>query len=153
MTTICWDGYDLATDSQVVEGNCRVENINKIYSLDNGSYLAFCGSADVGQLVSEWINGKREAPSDDLMKESAVLLVDSNGDAYYYDNTVSVAMPVKKCASGSGMQFAYAILDNGGTAEQAVKAAIKRDIYSGGKVNVVHINPRKEKKKKIEIRE
>ena len=40
---------------------------------------------------------------------------------------------------GSGRQASYAVMDHGGSAEDSVKIAAMRDIYTGGKINVIDI--------------
>ncbi len=42
-------------------------------------------------------------------------------------------------AHGSGAHFAIAAMDHGKSAKQAVKYAITRDIYSGGRVRVFNV--------------
>jgi ATP-dependent protease HslVU (ClpYQ) peptidase subunit len=43
-------------------------------------------------------------------------------------------------AIGSGAPYALAAMDMGASAEEAVRAAMKRDIYTGGEVHVLPIN-------------
>lgn len=65
-----------------------------------------------------------------------ILGIDKNGDAYALwteqgGNFVKVEAPY---TDGSGHAFAMGVLDAGGTSVEAVKAACKRDVYSGGRV-------------------
>lgn len=47
--------------------------------------------------------------------------------------------PANPDAMGSGAQYALAAMDMGASAEDAVRAAMKRDIYTGGAVRTVTI--------------
>lgn len=64
---------------------------------------------------------------------------EANGDKrrLSYSNMV---IPLNSThALGSGRQFAYGVMDYGGSAEDGVKIAAIRDIYTGGKINVTDI--------------
>lgn len=155
MTTIAWDGHTLAAESLITEGSMRVGYMNKIIRLNNGGYVAGAGLTHVSQMVADWMNGKREAPSEKELKDSIIFYIDSMGKAWIYDQTVSAAMPAqKKDACGSGSAFARVALEMGATAEEAVKIAMKFDTFSGGKINKVVIEkvklPKKQKKAAVE---
>lgn len=156
MTSIAFDGSTLACDSLLTDGSMRAGYMNKIIKLVNGGYVAGCGSAHGGQLVADWMNGVTPAPTDKQMEDISVLYVDVMGDPWFYDGTVSAAIPAsKKDALGSGAPYAKVALEMGATAEQAVKQAMKFDIFSGGKVYVVQVEkpPKTAKKKKKQITE
>lgn len=48
--------------------------------------------------------------------------------------------PTNPDAIGSGSAYALAAMDMGASAEDAVRAAIKRDIYTGGNVSAIKIS-------------
>ncbi|GAI22667.1 unnamed protein product, partial [marine sediment metagenome] len=48
--------------------------------------------------------------------------------------------PANPDAIGSGSAYALAAMDMGASAEEAVRAAMKRDIYTGGKVRTMRID-------------
>lgn len=47
--------------------------------------------------------------------------------------------PANPDAIGSGAAYALAAMDMGASAEDAVRAAMKRDIYTGGKVRAMKV--------------
>lgn len=153
MTTIAFDGKSLAADSLITEGNTRSGYMNKIIKLDNGGYVAGCGDAHGSQLIADWINGvTAQPPTDKQLEDTQVIYVDAKGNCKGYDGTVAASVPgSNKEAIGSGADFARVALEMGQTAEQAVKMAIKFDIFSGGKVQVVHID-REKKSKRAKIK-
>ncbi|MNJ79145.1 hypothetical protein D3C77_770710 [compost metagenome] len=50
--------------------------------------------------------------------------------------------PANPDAIGSGAPYALAAMDMGASAEDAVRAAMKRDIYTGGKIRTLRIGGR-----------
>lgn len=149
MTTIVWDGYDLAADRKItsneIGGVCGYAK--KIVALDNGGYIAGSGDYDMITSVSEWLNGRREAPTDDHMKGSCLIYVNPNNEVFCYDSSVQHPSKAFKWeAYGTGAPFAFSALHCGKTAKEAVLIASRIDVHSGGKVDVVHVNPRKDKK-------
>lgn len=156
MTSIAFDGSTLAADSLITDGSMRAGYMNKIIKLLNGGYVTGCGSAHGAQLVADWMNGLREAPSDKQMEDITVLHIDINGKGWFYDGTVSAAIPAgKKDAAGSGAPYAKVAMEMGASAEQAVRQAMKFDVFSGGKINVVQIQklPKQKKVKQIKAQE
>ena len=47
--------------------------------------------------------------------------------------------PANPDAIGSGSAYALAAMDMGASAEDAVRAAMKRDIYTGGRVRTMRV--------------
>lgn len=127
--------------------------MNKIVKLDNGGYLAGCGTAHSVYLVADWMNGKAPAPTDKQLEESQILYVDLEGNSWFFEGTVSAKLPGStKEALGTGGDFARTALDMGADAIKAVQMAIKRDIMSGGKIYSVAIDKKPSTKKPRNIK-
>lgn len=60
-------------------------------------------------------------------------------DVMAVEDRVAVEVATESRAVGSGTPYASTALDMGATAKEAVRAAFKRDLYSGGKVKTLKI--------------
>lgn len=141
MTTIAYNHKDkeLASDSQGTAGDIVVPGqYTKLVRVEEG-WAAFCGSANDVPVYTKILNG--ESPEGDYTKlGNGVIVVPDKGSPYnfWFD---SLGNPTKEKLSGSwalgsGREFALGAMAVGASAKDAVMAAIKYDIYSGGKVVV-----------------
>ena len=140
MTTIAYHHKDkqIAVDSQsTLHGVCC--NYNKIHK-HKGRTFILCGSVcDQEFFIKNFeplslIDLKVEIDTYGIMIE--------NNNAYYvftHDGTFNQEPIKNNLCLGSGSNFALSAMDFGKTAKQAVKYATKRDIYSGGKVQVINL--------------
>ena len=172
---VCKDGVVLAADRRASLGNIiYARNVTKIHKIDE--HLAIAGAGDVGDILNlvrllraeaklyYSQSGKRMS-----VKALATLLANiMNGAKYFpylawflvggYDEKLklySVDMvggitEDKYATAGSGMEFAYSILDSEykdnltleegiKLAVKAINTAIKRDVFSGDGILVVTI--------------
>ena len=141
MTTVAWDGKTLAADTQMtVQGAC-FENRTKLYSLGNGRYAGFAGEAQDWALVRDWFSAGEPKDAKPALSPDFACIVVSGGGAYCLDDKLA-ALPLEPGANlaiGSGWRWAAAAMDFGRCAEDAVRYAITRDIYTGGDVDLVEV--------------
>lgn len=77
------------------------------------------------------------------IKEKINAFIIKDGFCFYagiYDGYMHIDKRTSNDHLGSGGYFAYCALDFDNTAEEAVKYAIKKDCYSGGKVRVFNLD-------------
>lgn len=73
-------------------------------------------------------------------EEFTALVLTPDKQVLMYDGNVALNLGHDVPASiGSGSVFALAAMDAGASAEDAVKIAMKRDVYSGGEITVVQL--------------
>ena len=73
-------------------------------------------------------------------EEFTALVLTPDKQVLMYDGNVALNLGHDVPASiGSGSVFAIAAMDAGASAEDAVKIAMKRDVYSGGEITVVQL--------------
>lgn len=159
--------WQFAYDSQVTAGN-RAEDygLSKVFS--NGSYV-FGGAGYVRTLnvletakfpqitakdknTYSWVVNKfvpalqsafRTAMIMEVQNEQAEsnssILMWVRGEVFAIGHDFSAIPVYDYDVVGSGSNFAFGALDAGASAKKAVKIATKRDVYSGGKVNVINV--------------
>jgi len=153
------------------DGHVKVDTGPKIYTLSNGAYIACCGDADWRDAL-ELIGSHTEhdMPS---RKVLADLKLEFGAIVVFPSNKVFIVeiAPVNEqgnwtaqcteqyedfVALGAGLEFAYGVLEAGGTPKEAVEAACKRSLYCGPPVKVVNIpetGQKKSVKKRVKIDE
>lgn len=73
-------------------------------------------------------------------EEFTALVLTPDKQVLMYDGNVALNLGQDVPASiGSGSVFAIAAMDAGASAEDAVKIAMKRDVYSGGEITIVQL--------------
>jgi len=78
-------------------------------------------------------------------EEFTALVLTPDKQVLMYDGNVALNLGHDVQASiGSGSVFALAAMDAGASAEDAVKIAMKRDVYSGGEITVVQLEEESE---------
>ena len=78
-------------------------------------------------------------------EEFTALVLTPDKQVLMYDGNVALNLGQDVTASiGSGSVFAIAAMDAGASAEEAVKIAMKRDVYSGGEITVVQLEEESE---------
>jgi ATP-dependent protease HslVU (ClpYQ) peptidase subunit len=138
MTTIvyCHKTKQIACDSRsTVGGTIETDSAEK-FILADGEMWFFCGAFADFQKLIDMHNEVRPAAK---LGCSAFVATKDGIFCRGYDEEQSRYMPYKlNCswATGSGTDHALTALDMGATAKQAVEMAIKRDVWSGGKVRV-----------------
>jgi ATP-dependent protease HslVU (ClpYQ) peptidase subunit len=143
MTTIAYRDGVLAADSQVTWGPTVMPcKIKKISRLPNGSLYGFCGTVELGEIMRRSLveigsaeGGGVLEDRRDLDKEAFEgVIIQPDGETLFFENRTWIRMDVPYLAMGTGKEHAYGALALGASAKQAVKAAVKLDPNSGGRV-------------------
>lgn len=140
MTTIATDGKSMAADGRVT--SCDMifsEELVKIHRLADGRLVGIAGSGYFHEPFLKWLEEGGEKPK--LSDNFEGLVLHPDGTACTYDENCYRLPESLPTASGSGRPFALAAMDLGFSPEEAVKAAIRRDTQSGGKITVLHLKP------------
>jgi hypothetical protein len=140
MTTLAYDHTkkQIAIDSRITSnGTIRTDSYNKIIRNEIGVWF-FTGKCCDEELLSTLKHDDRVEVAPDvtalLIHDKKVYLVLVNEEGYCEWFEVN-----HDCAYGSGQDFALAALDFGKSAEDAVKYAMTRDIYTGGDIQVANV--------------
>lgn len=137
MTTIAYrDGVMAADGRMVFDSTIMSDDTIKIFRLSDGALMAITGEESYGRAIINALETEDEelpqAPGD-----VNALLVEVDGTIKLFDGIGEFGVvETNYIALGTGAAFAYGALDSGCTAEEAVKAAIKRDPSSGGRVHI-----------------
>lgn len=141
MTTIAYDhkNKQIAIDSRAnANGVIATERKNKIVKNNLGIWF-LCGSVcDLEDFVKLT---KNDIISKDLDLDASGLRI-TNGVVsvvYVNDGVFCEYLIDYNICLGSGRDFALAAMDFGKSAREAVKYAMTRDIYTGGKVRVFNV--------------
>jgi hypothetical protein len=149
MTTIAYKDGTLASDSRMTLGGMNAGAVMKIgYHPQFNIGLGLCGDAFNAGNALAWL---RIASADDLIeglqdalgKHAEALLVDSTRQVFIVSGRGLIKIRDKYSAIGSGAPYALAAMDAGADVHQALKIAIKRDVYSGGRIRSVAIRSSK----------
>lgn len=148
MTTIAISATHIAYDSQLTSGFtkhvCALEKVQPRY----GKIFAFAGDVQMFKPAMKWV--RDGAPPKKVPPGSWEMIVcGKKGFRYYADYTpygVDVVPPV---ALGSGTELAIGAMQHGATPFKAVKAAAKRDCFTGFDIKGLGIKEtlRKERKR------
>jgi len=138
MTTIVWDGKNLASDSRSCsEGTIDPGVCKKIFSNKNVLY-ALAGDYAQCMEVVRWMSEGRDPYSEPAFHEPEYqILMIRNGTGYFFSGELygyEVTAPV---AYGSGREVALGALAAGASAKKAVEAACMLDPNSAPPIKVV----------------
>ena len=141
MTTIATDGHSMAGDGRISEGDrISCDDYQKVRKLKDGRIVGFSGNAYNWDAFADWLVQGGDLPKVDdqfgcivLTPEVQILTYDEHGRTF---------VETAPYACGSGSSYAIAAMDLGCSPEEAVEAACKRDLFSGGKITVIS-RPRK----------
>ncbi|MFJ3486561.1 proteasome subunit beta [Pseudomonas sp. NPDC090202] len=140
MTTIaCKDGV-IAYDSQITRGDViTYDDFEKCLERDGVKFFCSGTVSDYQRLVDVYFGVKPEGSID----VSALVLDGGKLMSVAVDDASGLwkapVMMDRTYAIGSGTPYAFAAMDMGATAVQAVEAAAKRDTSTGGTIRTVVI--------------
>lgn len=140
MTTIAWDGETLAADSQSTQGGHKWFKEKKIFRYGD-KLVAYAGREDYGTAFLQWVKAGMEPgefpeiPNNPEGFDLIGIVVSDRGVLEFCDNG-SAAPRKAPFAWGSGSHFAIGAMEAGADARQAVKVACRRDLNTGGAVQV-----------------
>ncbi|MBX9636296.1 MAG: hypothetical protein K2Q45_01950 [Nitrosomonas sp.] len=139
MTTIAYRDGIIAYDSLVTCGGIvSYKNYDKCRLVDGVRFFISGSICDYDILINDWFSSKHKG------MEGGALVVDDNGEIFecgYSDGKMwkEKLMKDQYIAIGSGWQFALMAMDCGLSAEDAVKKASERCIYTGGEIRVFKV--------------
>lgn len=149
MTVIAWDGETLEADKMVVDGGGIRRTTTKIFRksspVGGDDLLAVTGSWDVCMELKAWweAGGKVENfPAAAREDRGCLVVISKHGGVRSYNaGPYPLRHETKKCAFGSGRDFAEAAMFCGKTAEEAVQVAIAFQADCGNGVDVLRLKP------------
>lgn len=144
MTTIAWDGKELAADKLACYGNCRY-TVTKVFRVGN-CLVGGAGDFSFVLAMVEWVKGGRDPsvfPPSQRDKDdwAATLVIEPDGSASLYERTPQpIRWEQPFGAIGSGKEYALAAMHLGKTAAEAVAVANELDPCSGNGVDRLPLN-------------
>ncbi len=136
MTTIATDGKTIAADGLVVCGNTiSKRNSIKLYRV-NTEIVGIAGKIDDALTYLRWYREGGEPPTDSsidvlhLRKDGVYTANAPNWNLFKVDTPYTI---------GSGEGIAMGAMLAGCTPEEAVRWAVKYDIYTGGRIHVMEL--------------
>jgi len=143
MTTIAYNHKDkeIAVDSRTSRNSTIMsDKKNKIITVDGVSYIG-CGDVDDIEELVGVLAGKLDV--DSVKTNTAEVIWFNKGEVFRIafndgEGVWSQASRIND-AIGSGSDWAMAAMDFGRSAKDAVKYAMTRDMYTGGKIRVIKV--------------
>ena len=140
MTTVVYKNGYIAVDSLTLAGDILFSNrAQKIKDLGNGNFMAGTGVVSASQKLADYIkkNGLVDLHLSEIKNKDNQYICWYGKQLYMIDSELHpMKLDLKNVyAFGSGREVALGVLHSPRTtAQDAVKVAIKLDVYSGGKV-------------------
>ncbi|WP_416365009.1 proteasome subunit beta [Pseudomonas sp. NFX183] len=142
MTTIAYKDGVIAYDGRQVRNDRIVsDNAPKCLVVDGVSFFLAGAVCDEKALIAAYFGTPSKVPvecSGYVVDGGKLLMIGHDDTTGIWKQDLDSANPD---AMGSGAPYALAAMDMGASAEEAVRAAMKRDIYTGGMVRTVTIAP------------
>ena len=137
MTTIAIDHDTIAADGRETGGGIIYNDKVKKIGVREGVLYAFAGNVGDGLKLLDLIFDGVTCDCEGL-SANAITIKDGEVIMHGYNEGEYSNWPVSLPYSfGSGSQFALAAMDLGKTAKEAVKYAMTRDPYTGGKIKAI----------------
>jgi len=141
MTTIAYKDGVIAFDSRQTRNDRIVsDDCQKFQVVDGVSFFLSGAVCDEKALIAAYFGTPSSVPvecSGYVVDSGKLLMVGHDDKTGIWKQELDLSNPD---AIGSGTPYALAAMDMGASAEEAVRAAMKRDIYTGGKIRTVIIN-------------
>lgn len=138
MTTIAFKDGVIAYDSRTTQGDNTIltDAANKRHSVSGHEFFISGSVPDERQFISDYLSGEKTR-----VHEINAFVWDGKELFHCGCNAEGIwKSPVDCCrAIGSGSDHALTAMDMGATAAEAVKIAMKRDPFTGGKIKTFRI--------------
>ena len=139
MTTIAYKDGIIAYDGRVTVGTrIDYDDYQKCIEVKGVKFVLAGCNADASRLIEAFFGAK--------MRNVDACALAYDGETLWLVNHFDVEgllktrlMPERPYAIGSGSPYAFAAMDMGCDARQAVKAAMKRDSCTGGKIRTLTV--------------
>lgn len=140
MTTVACDGKSMAGDGLETADNTIVGySVDKVFKLADGSILGAAGQSSDIKLFMDWLEDDDEDSKPPKVKDFAALVLDTDGQLFYYDDTLAPTQSESPAAIGTGKDHALTAMDMGADAHTAVEMAARRDVFTGGDITSLKI--------------
>lgn len=140
MTTIAYKDGVIAYDSRQTRGGAIIsDDCLKREVVDGVSFFLSGAVCDEKALIAAYFGTPSKYPvecSGYVIDGGKLMLVGHDDKTGIWKQPLDLSNPD---AIGSGSAYALAAMDMGASSEDAVRAAMKRDIYTGGKVRTVNV--------------
>ncbi|ENM3096134.1 TPA: proteasome subunit beta [Pseudomonas aeruginosa] len=141
MTTIAYKDGVIAYDSRQTRSGAIVsDDCQKLTIVEGVSFFLSGAVCDEKALIAAYFGTPSPVPvecSGYAVDGGKLLMVGHDDKTGVWKQDLDLANPD---AIGSGSAYALAAMDMGASAEDAVRAASKRDIYTGGKVRTFRVS-------------
>ena len=139
MTTIAYKDGIIAYDSLLTRSGVITDsNYNKSFKVNNIFYFLTGAVCDYKEFLNV-ASGKQKQRDDIKLEVECFTVIGKDVFLCAIDDEYWKSPIIKSTAIGSGRDFAYAAMDCGCSAKEAVKIACNRDIYTGGKIRTYKI--------------
>lgn len=139
MTTIACDGKSMAGDTLVTGGGERVGSYQKVRRAKDGRIFGCAGAQTDSIRFARWIDGELDDPKLEDKFEALILCLD--GAIHWIGKELEPLEYFAPMTVGCGGPLALGAMLAGKTPEEAVAVACERDLHSGGKITVLHLEP------------
>lgn len=143
MTTIAYRAGIMAADGRVTAGDLiKSDTDQKIHLIEHRGLVAACGQSACIERFLGWMRSSQsydEKPYSDVKVEEGFFAIEAryDGEVWLWDEGLrAYQQPQEYYALGNGFEIAWGAMLMGATAEQAVIAAAKANVYTGGKIQV-----------------
>ena len=144
MTTIAYKDGVIAYDSRQTRNDRIVsDDAPKCQVVDGVRFFLAGAVCDEKALIAAYLGTPSPVPvecSGYVVDGGKLLMVGHDDKTGIWRQELELSNPD---AIGSGAEYAVAAMDMGASAEDAVRAAMKRDIYTGGTIRTVIIDSSK----------
>lgn len=143
MSTIAFKDGILASDSACLQSGTSIGKMKKVYRVGK-CLIGLCGETAFFTEFVDWFrDGADDADTFPWTGDWNALVVSPNNPITLYDNNSMTPLVFSKkdkyIAIGSGMDIALGCLYNGGSAKEAVQAAIKHNSSTKGPVRTYKV--------------
>ncbi|EGQ8054290.1 proteasome subunit beta [Vibrio alginolyticus] len=135
MTTICYSHKEgvIACDSRRVQDSTIItDNANKTYEKGDTVFVLAGVTSDIQKLINDYPDLKGKYEVEGFMVKSGIVY-----SCNWETKPHEIVRTENDEALGSGYQHALTALDFGCSAKEAIEAAAKRDIFTGGKIRTI----------------
>lgn len=140
MTTIAYKDGVIAYDSRQTRNGAIVsDDAPKCQVVDEVSFFLSGAVCDEKALIAAYFGTPSSVPvecSGYAVDGGNLMMVGHDDKTGIWKQELDLSNPD---AIGSGAAYALAAMDMGASAEDAVRAAMKRDIYTGGKIRTLQV--------------
>lgn len=141
MTTVVWDGNQLACDKQFSLGfNKTFAGSKPKYEIINNELIAWAGNIqEISQWKEWWKSGADVKEFPNFEDGFSVLRINRNKELFIHNdiNPYSIEMGKRKWALGSGEDFAIGAMEFGANAIEALEVAANLCNFTGQGMDVI----------------